>query len=152
MQGINLADDSIEAFGGFEPMTPGRYLIQCIESEYRNDYSDNTKEGFNLRFEVVEPAEYEGRNVWKHLVFPNNDDQKFDAALRFLKGALIALGFGNEDLAAISTPAEFDEENFIGRKCIADINIQEYNGKKSNNIRNMYTEDEAELGGGDNLP
>lgn len=121
----------IPATGGFEPIPPGKYILQIISTQ-EGYAKSNGKPQVLVGFQVAE-GQYRGRKILFHRVtFLGKDENGIP-----LKGAGIAIHF----LHSIGEP--YDDENtevnpnrWIGKTVMATVECKEdFNGKLRNIVK-----------------
>lgn len=108
---IKLDFSNVEG-GNFDPVPAGDYLVEIEKFEETTSTSGNQM--IKATFKIVE-GEYEGRKIFDNYVLNQNSLWK-------LKSLFVALG---EDVSGM---AEFSPDDFVGKKFLATVSIEESAG------------------------
>lgn len=127
--------------GEFEPIAPGKYNVIVVAAEgpvdtTRANYANPSEFGkrISLTLEVTE-GKYKGRRVFMNnniLVYPKSpsaDDAKSAQKAMAIGGKERKVMLDSIGKSSIATVGEL-----VGATFSADINIDEYNGKKRNGV------------------
>lgn len=110
---INWEGDGNVGAGNFSPIPAQRYLLKVVEA--KEGKTAKGKDKMELVYEVAY-GEYEGRKIWETVTFT----PKGEPGHGFTVQAMKALGLWQEGPLSVSA------EDFIGRQCEADVEIQTY--------------------------
>lgn len=124
-------DEVDSGSGGFQPIPDGNYLVR-IESIHSGRQTSKGDEMWGLEL-VVTDGDYQGRKIFDNLVFS-------EKALWRVK--MVCSRFG------VPLTGEVEIADIIpllqGRQAWADVFTDEYNGKKSNKVRDYAVADITE--------
>lgn len=124
--------------GGFDPVPRGRYIVQVEEAEIRDG---NKAPYLNIQFNIIGPAEYEGRKLFDILSFSPK-------ALFRLKRFYIAAGATKEQLAG---QFEVDPDDLIDVVVGAAVKIEKSEEYGDRNRINTFFTAEVEAPAEENL-
>lgn len=110
----------------FTPISEGRHVYTIEAGEEKESKNDNPMLEFTFR---CESPEFKNRKVWQNFVLTENAQIYL---IRFLE----ALGL-KEITEKESVTEEEIIQNAVGRKVSAYTEIQTYNGKSYNNLKNF---------------
>jgi hypothetical protein len=114
---LNFDATQVDPNKAFEPLPPGKYPVQIINSEKRL-----TKNGdgsyIRLELEVIE-GEHRGRKLWDNLNLENKNQQAVDIAFRTLSAICHAVG--------ILQPKDTDQLHF--RAMTATVKVRPAQGQ-----------------------
>jgi hypothetical protein len=122
MAQLNLDLSGYEPQGDFDPIPPGDYIIEVVDSDVSTSRAGNPMAKFT--FEVVGPS-HAGRKIWDHFVLNN------EVALRRLKALAEAAGHKNPNYVR-------DTEELHGLRCEVRVAIEEQEGYPPKNKISSY--------------
>lgn len=136
MSFFNLSDGSNAAqtgnsfeMGGGEPIPDNTKLLAIIDEAKWTDYENSWY--INLRWNVLQPAEFKGRKVFQKLHVQNADAKKADKAKRML--AAIDANAGG---ALMKTGKEPDDQDLtsalVNKPMVICVKVWDMNGNKGN--------------------
>lgn len=123
---LNL-DDVDEKGPGFEALKPGVYDCVIENTEFGESKKGNPMITWVLK--VTDPN-YEGRLLFNHTTLNNN------MGIARLKRILVRV-VPDVDLAQFNPKAFCDNGEAIGLPCRAKVSIQNYQGEKRNNVKEI---------------
>jgi hypothetical protein len=110
-----------EKAGVYTPLPAGRYRVKVLAVE--DGYSKAGDPKLNMKLGVVEHPD---RWVFHTLTFIPKGQPGHGIAVHSLK----CFGFSID-----KSRVNFDSEDMVGKEAMADLIIEEYNGKRSNKVR-----------------
>ena len=110
-----------EKAGVYTPLPAGRYRVKVLAVE--DGYSKAGDPKLNMKLGVMEHAD---RWVFHTLTFIPKGQPGHGIAVHSLK----CFGFSID-----KSRVNFDSEDMVGKEAMADLIIEEYNGKRSNKVR-----------------
>jgi len=127
-----------ENAGVYSPLPAGRYRVKVLEVE--DGYSKAGDPKVNMKLGVVDQQD---RWVFHTLTFIPKGQPGHGIAVHSLK----CFGF-----AIDKSRVNFDSEDLVGKEAMADIIIEEYNGKRSNKVRQFDYLQDTQPGKTDEVP
>lgn len=125
-----LKADEAMGDGGFAPIPDGTYTVQCKEAEAKTFSSGNV--GIKMKMAVV-GGPYNGRFLWTNLVWATSNEQSLGM---FVKKC-VAFGLTREWLSTGAPSLQTTANELVGRMAEAKVVTSEYQGKKSNDVKNL---------------
>ena len=117
-----------ENAGVYSPLPAGRYRVKVLEVE--DGYSKAGDPKINMKLAVVDQSD---RWVYHTLTFIPKGQPGHGIGVHSLK----CFGFSID-----KSRVNFDSDDIVGKEAIADLVIDEYNGKRSNKVRQFdYIQD-----------
>ena len=123
-----------ETGGGFDLLPQGKYLVQVAEAEVKETKA-GTGEYINVQFEVLQPAEYEGRKLWELFNIKNPSARAVEIGLGQLKHFLRVAG--HPDPAKLGSV-----DDLVGLKALARVKVKSDATYGESNVVSAF--DEAE--------
>lgn len=120
----------------FEPMPAGIYHVEVVDVKLKESQSSDYPY-LNWEFVVLEEG-YSNRKLWTITSLSPK------AAFK-MKEALIAFGESKE---ALTDDFELDPETYIGRRCLAAVVQDTYQGKINNKIESLEFDNQAKVKAG----
>lgn len=108
MPQVNMNMSNVDPDAGFDPIPPGEYQLQVVDSDVKESSNGNLMAVFT--YEVV-GEQYGGRKIFDHFVLGN------DIALKRLKSLCVACGHPNPDFLA-------NTEELHGKVFLAKVKIE----------------------------
>lgn len=115
--GFDVADVEVSERGNYDPMPKGEYTLKATDAELK-DTSRGDGTYLAVTFEVIKPAQYNGRKVWQNfnIVNPNEKAEKI----------------GREQVAgwarAAGKPNARDSDELIERSFDCNLDIEKGTG------------------------
>jgi len=103
----------VKAKEGFALMPAGKYLCATTGATVKENKA-KTGEYINLELSVLEPEGFKGRKLWKAFVIADQDAEKLEKQLGYLKGFLTTVG--HPDPNHISSA-----EELVGYRVVANV-------------------------------
>ena len=110
-----------ENAGVYTPLPAGRYRVKVLEVE--DGYSKAGDPKINMKLAVVDQSD---RWVYHTLTFIPKGQPGHGIAVHSLK----CFGFSID-----KSRVNFDSDDIVGKEAMADLIVEEYNGKRSNKVR-----------------
>jgi len=110
-----------ENAGVYSPLPAGKYRVKVLEVE--DGYSKAGDPKLNMKLAVVDQSD---RWVYHTLTFIPKGQPGHGIAVHSLK----CFGFSID-----KSRVNFDSDDIVGKEAMADLIIEEYNGKRSNKVK-----------------
>lgn len=116
--------------GGFNPIPKGPYIVRVLEAEAKTFSTGNP--GIKLKVAVV-GGPFADRLLWTNLVWNASNPQ----SLGMFSKKVQAFGLTREWLAAANPSLQAIAKELLGRMASADVEVSEYQGKATNDVKRL---------------
>ncbi len=136
MPQVNMNMSNVEPDAGFDPIPPGEYQLQVVDSDVKTSSGGNLMAVFT--YEVV-GEQYAGRKLFDHFVLNN------DIATKRLKSLCVACGHPNPDFLG-------NTEELHGKTFLAKVKIERDKSGKYDDQNKVSTYKPPQAGQGAPAP